>query len=397
MKNQVIKPLVILGLIMGLLIPIQIVKSMVDERKERQRDVYNEIGNRWGSPVTFGGIFIVSDNEIITAKSADIQCEMITETRRKGIFKVPCYNIDINIVALFEPGAMTGKNSSVNFNLLHYGDVEINQLIINDKVSELKNKTIEANRTRSSYEIITLDTKNKIETISVNFTMRGSEAIAFIDQAENTTVQLSADWSDPNFTGKLPLKRDITQNWFSAKWISTSDTLLLKDTSINESDEDCFGVSLFVPISIYQQTDRILKYALLFIFLTFSLFFAFEHIYVLKIHPFQYLLVGAALTVFYMLLLALSEHIKFGSAYLAASLSVVLLISFYCRSVLKQKFRALLIALFLSILYSFLFVLIQMQQFTLLVGSIGIFLLLVAAMFFTRNIDWYALHEKIQS
>ncbi|HRX15876.1 MAG TPA: cell envelope integrity protein CreD [Spirochaetota bacterium] len=397
MKNQVIKPLVILGLIMGLLIPIQIVKSMVDERKERQRDVYNEIGNRWGSPVTFGGIFIVSDNGIITAKSADIRCEMITETRRKGIFKVPCYNIDINIVASFEPGTIAGEKSSVNFNLLHYGDVEINQLKINDKVNGLKNKTIEANRTRSSYELITLDTKDKIETISAKFTMRGSESIAFIDQAENTTVQLSADWGDPNFTGKLPLKRDITQNWFSAKWISTSDTLLLKDTSISESDEDCFGVSLFVPISIYQQTDRILKYALLFIILTFSLFFAFEHIYVLKIHPFQYLLVGVALTIFYMLLLALSEHIRFGLAYFSASAAVVLLVSLYCRSVLNQQLRALLIALFLTVLYSFLFVLIQMQQFTLLVGSVGVFTLLAATMFFTRNINWYALHEKIPS
>ncbi|MDA3900710.1 MAG: cell envelope integrity protein CreD [Spirochaetes bacterium] len=395
MKNQVMKPFIILGLILGLLIPIQIVKSMVDERKERQEDVYDEISNRWGSPVTFGGVFIVSGKEIITAKSADIQCEMKTEIRRKGIFKVPCYNIELTINAEFETSAISGKESTINFNVLHYGNVEINQVKINDKTTSIKNKAISTNRTRYSYEIITLNPKSTIKSVSASFKIRGSEAINFVDQAENTKVKLSADWGDPNFTGKLPLKREITKTWFSSEWISTSEVLLLKDVSINESDEEAFGVSLFVPTSIYQQTDRVLKYALLFILLTFALFFVFEHIYALNIHPFQYLLVGAALTVFYMLLLALSEHIRFGLAYLTASAAVVMLVSLYCRSVLNQKTRALLMALFLTVLYSFLFVLIQMQQFTLLVGSVGVLTLLAATMFFTRNIDWYAQQEAL--
>lgn len=392
MKNQLVKSLVILVLMLGLLVPVQIVKSMVGERKLRQQEVFDQVSARWGSPLVFGGLYLSADKKRMIAETADINCELKTEVRRKGIFKVPCFSSLITVDAVFN-NSLISDEYALGLALSHNGQLDIESVFVNGKALEVQKKNINCGMFQPNYDFGRIKPQGDQTRCTVRFRIRGSERISFANQAAATQIRLAADWADPNFIGNLPDERELSQKGFSAQWHAANGDIFLSESDPAKSGGDTFGVSFFVQQSVYQQTDRVLKYALLFIFLTFALFFIFEHVYSLRIHPMQYLMVGAALTLFYMLLLALSEHIVFSLSYFAASAAVVLLIASYCRSVLNEKVRALLIGLFLAVLYVFLYILVQMQEFSLLLGSIGIFVLLASAMYFTRKIDWYALQQ----
>lgn len=388
--------MVILVLMLGLFLPVQIVKSVIDERKNRQDEVYAQMSAGWGSPVLFGGIYLMSGNKRIIANSADIVCDTKVETRSKGIFRVPCFTTQIRVSADFDTHEKS-EDYGLGLSLSYTGLIEIVSLQINDAPSAVEKQKIKSAVFSQNRDIAKINAKTKKTRCTLVLKLRGSGNLDFANQAGTTAVAMNSDWANPNFTGLLPSSREIHDSGFSAQWNSQSDSLYLSEDELEKIGSETFGVSFFVPQSMYQKTDRVLKYALLFIFLTFALFFTFEHVYNLRIHPMQYLLVGAALTIFYLLLLSLSEHIAFGISYLTAAFAVIAMISMYCVSVLKEKFRAVLIALFLVALYSFLYILLQMQEYSLLLGAAGVFVLLAAAMFFTRNIDWYALHEHPES
>lgn len=142
-------------------------------------------------------------------------------------------------------------------------------------------------------------------------------------------------------------------------------------------------------VSVYRLVDRVLKYAILFISLTFVAFFLTEVIYKLKLHPIQYLLIGLGLAEFYLLLLAFMEHIGFLWAYIIAAAMTILLISFYSRFVLKTKKGGALIAVLLTVIYSYLLFVLNLETYALLSGALLLFIVLSAVMFITRNIDWY--------
>ena len=142
-------------------------------------------------------------------------------------------------------------------------------------------------------------------------------------------------------------------------------------------------------VSAYRPVDRVLKYAILFIALTFLAFFLTEVMYKLKLHPIQYLLVGLGLAEFYLLLLALMEHIGFFRAYIIAAVMTILLISLYSRFMLKTKKGGLFIAAMLSAIYAYLLVVLHLETFALLSGALLLFILLAVVMYITRNINWY--------
>jgi inner membrane protein len=160
------------------------------------------------------------------------------------------------------------------------------------------------------------------------------------------------------------------------------------------SEEDSFGVSLFMPVNVYSLTDRSIKYAILFIGFTFLAFFLFEIFGQLRIHPFQYLLVGFALTIFYLLLLSFSEFMSFTLSYFIASSATIGLITMYSAKILQAKKRTFTMAGMLVILYSFLYILLQLDQYSLILGSIALFIVLASVMYLTRNVNWYELQER---
>ncbi|HOU83927.1 MAG TPA: cell envelope integrity protein CreD [Spirochaetota bacterium] len=384
MKNQFLKALMIFGMILGLLIPVQMVKSLVNERKERQQEVYTEAGKTWGGNFIFGGVYASSGNKKVFPKFVNINTELKSEIRKKNIFKIPCFTSILVVDADFDDSKNL-TNFILGMNFSQNGNIEIDSLKINDESIIISDRNIQVSESVWNNDIINIKSKNPLKKCSIRLKIRGSERLYFKEGEASSKITMTSDWPDPNFTGMLPTERNINSKGFSAEWNTSSKN---SSNDRGKVSDDVFGVSLYVSQNIYQQTDRIIKYALLFIFLTFAVFFIFENLSNLKIHPFQYLLVGGALTIFYLLLLSLSEHLSFVISYFIASFSTISLISLYCRSVLGEKKRALIICAFLSVLYTFLFILIQMQEYSLLLGSFGLFFLLAATMYLTRKINW---------
>ena len=170
---------------------------------------------------------------------------------------------------------------------------------------------------------------------------------------------------------------------------------MCKKGSCKDFVENTFGVSLINTVDIYQKTDRSVKYAILFISLTFIVFFLFEVMKNLRLHPMQYLLVGMALTFFYLLLISLSEHIKFINAYMISTLASVIVISIYISAVLKSRIRAAGFAVMLSLLYGMLYVILVSEDNALLMGSVLFFSILALVMMVTRKLDWYKVTDDL--
>lgn len=230
--------------------------------------------------------------------------------------------------------------------------------------------------------------------------LQGTGSLAIAPVGRETQVDLGADWPHPSFIGEyLPSEREITAKGFSARW-QTSFFATNMEEALGDcvSDGDCqaflgrqFGVSFVDPVDQYLKSDRALKYALLFIALTFAGFFLFEVLKRLAVHPVQYGLVGLSLAMFYLLLLSLAEHMAFASAYALAASACVTLIGFYVSHVLRSWLRGAGFTAALAALYGMLYALLSAEDYALLMGSLLVFGLLAAVMVLTRKLDWYGL------
>jgi inner membrane protein len=214
-------------------------------------------------------------------------------------------------------------------------------------------------------------------------------------------VRLESPWDTPSFSGSfLPREREVRKDGFSASW-----RVLHLNRNYSQSwkgskykvEPSAFGVRFLLAVDEYQKSTRAAKYAVMFIGITFLMYFMMEVLGTRAIHPIQYLLVGLALLVFYTLLLAISEHIPFGYAYLIASAAIIGQITLYSRSVLGRLSLMGIVAGVLVILYGFLYIVLQLEDYALLLGSVGIFAILALVMYLTRKVDWYNVlkeHER---
>ena len=235
----------------------------------------------------------------------------------------------------------------------------------------------------------------------LDLSLNGSGGLSFAPLGAQTTVKLTSPWPDPSFFGTfLPAERKVTRDGFEATWqvsyygrnfpqhwTSQAHEPGLAPASVESS---LFGVNFLSGIDSYRNTERAIKYGVLFIVLIFAAFFLFELLAALRIHPFQYAIVGAALSLFYLGLLSLSEFIPFGFAYLAAAGVTTLLVCFHSARMLKSGARTFIIAGLLAGIYGFLYVALQLQDYALLLGTGGLFAVLAIVVWLTRNIDWYA-------
>ncbi|MGB7749233.1 MAG: cell envelope integrity protein CreD [Verrucomicrobiia bacterium] len=235
----------------------------------------------------------------------------------------------------------------------------------------------------------------------LELTFNGSGGLSFAPVGSQNTVKLSSPWPDPSFQGAfLPTERKVTWDGFKAiwqisyygrdyaqQWTDQDASAGLNPTSVENS---LFGVNLLSGIDAYRNVERAIKYGMLFLVLVFTAFFLFEVLSSLRIHPFQYTLVGAAFCLFYLGLLSLSEFIPFGFSYLAASATTTLLICYYSVKVLQSGKRTFIIAGLLAAIYGFLYIALQLQDYSLLFGTAGLFAVLAIVIGVTRNINWYA-------
>jgi len=239
------------------------------------------------------------------------------------------------------------------------------------------------------------DAEAKGESFSLSIDLRGSKRIDFIPVAEETQLVLSSEWDTPSFCGAfLPTQREISNERFTAEWKILDLNRVFSHQWIGSPAQMrtiSMGVKLLLPVDAYQKSMRSAKYSLFFIVLTFVTMFLVEIVRRIKVHPFQYLLVGFGLVLFFLLLLSLSEQLSFTLAYVIASAGIVALITGYARAIVKSMKVSLLIGGIVSVLYAMLYTLLQMEDYALLVGSAMLFIALAAAMYLTRRIDWYAI------
>jgi len=417
-----LKIIIIGGLIILLLIPSLMIHFIIYERENRRREVLRDITSKWGEvqqitgpvmsiPVeyqqrdNYGNLKTCIRYIYLLPDSVTYQGELFPEVRYRGIYQIMLYNSGLDITGNFNLSNLKDLN-------LKDGTIQYQEAILEFAVSDLKGVTepIQMKWNGQSYDaeagILNCTTLQKgfhmksplsadlqDYPFSFDLHLNGSEEIRFTPIGKQTQASLAAEWQHPSFTGNfLPKKRNILDKKFNAEWTVLNLNRNLPQVSFNtpfEFDWTFFGVQLFYPVDQYQKTTRTVKYAIMFISLTFLAFFLIEVLSRKLLHPVQYLLVGLGLILFYILLLSLAEHFSFPLAYLLASLGLILMISLYSKAILHDRRFMLIIAGVLSLLYGFLYVNLQLQDYALLLGSLGLFIILSLVMYITRNINWY--------
>jgi len=431
-KNKlIIKSFFIAFLILALLIPTFIIMYLVNERKDRKQEVTKEINNKWSAAQTITGPFLIvpyTENETINGSISAVKKNLFLlpeqlningtiepDIRYRSIYKVPVFTA--------KPVTLTGKFVKNNFSAgINPASLKWNEAKLCVGISDLKGikqQTIKWNEQLLPMEAglpengivqqgisspLPLDSSfiDKENNFSVQLTLQGSEKLYCTPMGSNTAAHFSSSWDNPAFDGKyLPDTERINEKGFEADWnISQFNRDFPKifsgtnGTVSRAVGESAFGVILLSPFDAYAQTMRSVKYAILIIALTFFAYFFTEIFQRRPVHPLQYILIGMALVIFYILLLSVSEYIQFPYAYLTASAATIILLSWYTQSIFKRTKLVVIFAALLAALYSFIYVLIQMQDNALLFGSIGLFVLLAAAMYFSRKIDWYGIDKK---
>ncbi|MCX8082245.1 MAG: cell envelope integrity protein CreD [bacterium] len=412
-----------------LLIPSTAIRALILERKNRHTEVVGEIINTWGGeqvitgPILIvpfnkkvkdekGAITTITQNIYFLPEELSVSSEIIPEIRYRGIYKVVVYNAKLHLDGYFLKPSF--DSFSIPQENVLWRDA---RLILG--LSNLKGVkeaiTIRWNEEKlvaepgvGNNEILAggISVQPEVKGTSPEFKfsmdiiLNGGKSINFVPVGKKTTVKMASSWNNPSFTGVfLPEKREVNKSGFTAEWKVLNfnrdyPQKWIGDTYRTQLQSSSFGVSLLLPVDEYQKSERTTKYASMFIILTFLSFFIIELLNNKMLHPIQYLLIGIALVIFYTLLLSIAEHLSFNRAYLIASVSTIFLITAYTRSILRNKWFTLLIALILTIFYTFFFILLQLQDYALLIGSIGMFIILAVFMYLTRKIDWYNLEKK---
>lgn len=425
-KNAVIIKVAAIGfLTLILLIPMAMIQSLVMERRARQMEATNEISSKWGYEQRLTGPILVVPYKTFeydkdTKKTMEIghlayflpenlkiNGSLTPEIRNRGIFDVAVYGSNLKVEGFFRsPKIETAGNVEVDWNgafiTVGISDLRGIKEAINFKWNDNEmvcEPGVKIGRLIKSGVTVNSPLLNNPDvdeySFSFNISLNGSKSISFVPVGRETNVHIESPWGNPSFEGAfLPADRRITEKDFSATWKVLELNRNYPQKWVDgdyDLDESAFGVALLLPVETYQITERSMKYAILFIALTFTVFFFVEVMRKLRVHPIQYILVGFGLILFYLLLLSLSEQMGFGIAYLIASFGIVIMITSYAFSIFKNKRLTIILAAILILLYGFLYILLQMQDYALLMGSIGLFIILSAVMYLSRKINWYAI------
>jgi inner membrane protein len=234
------------------------------------------------------------------------------------------------------------------------------------------------------------DDATKEHSYSMKFSMNGSEQLLLAATARENKLEMQSSWPNPSFTGiKLPDQRTINDKGFTASWKFMNRTVpQVWNNNFYDLSQTEFGSDLIIPIDSYNKTERSVKYAVLCIILTFAAFFLIETIYKRNLHLIQYALAGLALVLFYTLLLSISEYTGFNLAYLIAGVATIGLVTWFVGSIMKSSKLAMFISFVLTVVYGYIFTIIQLQDYALLMGSIGLFIALGIIMYFSRKLQW---------
>lgn len=451
-KELLTRLVMMVALTLALLVPLQMISNLVEERQQRQVQALEGIKQSTSGPQRIAGPVLVipytvrseytvqvkeqrefkmmvPENGVMVEKSVtkevvrDEQKVVLTEHQRevlpqvlkidgkvatqslyRGLYRALTYDADLQINGSFDVNQVDlADNPSVTFGT-PYLAIGVGDVRGIRKAPHLKwdgrDRAVEAGNTLpqlvQGVHAPLSDLSFKLRAtipFEVALPVQGMESLNFSALGKDTRISLAADWPHPSFSGHfLPAKREIDDNGFRAQWQTSWFATNMESVFTGDHAHLLamdFGVNFIQPVDTYQQTERAMKYGVLFVLLTFTAVFVFELMRRLRVHPVQYLLVGAALAIFFLLVIALSEHIAFEYAYLAASAACVSLIGFYLAFVLQHWRRGASFGALLALLYGVLYGLLCSEDSALLLGSALLFAVLTAVMVLTRRLDWY--------
>lgn len=423
-----VKLLFIGFLILLLLIPMGMIESVIYERNHLYLSAKHDIMNAWGREQTIGGPVLTlpyratyTDDKGIrrvrkslahfTPEHLSVRGQLDSEMRYRGIYQVPVYTANLKLRGRFAPPDVA--RLGIDSNDVVWGEAYLSVAIADARGirnpmtlrSDMGDGTFEPGGVKvhgfDPQVVVPLPELAKTRApagfqFAFDLELSGTEKLAFLPAGDRTEVLLTSAWSSPSFVGAyLPQRRDVDAKGFSAEWkvlhLGRSYPGEWRNAEIpaERISNSAFGVNLFIPVSTYQKSTRAAKYAVLFIGLSFLAYFMFEVFGKLRLHPFQYLLVGFANCLFYLLLLSLSEHASFGLAYTASAAASTALVVGYSASVLKHRSRVATMLALLAGLYAFLYVTLRAEQYAMLIGTVALFVILATVMYLTRRLDWY--------
>lgn len=397
-----------------LIIPLVFVNNLILERSERQKEVVAETTSKWGEAIYINGpILRVPYTDILTKKiqfayffpetlNSSIDAKMQKPLER-SIYKSNVFSTTMQFSGSYFNPDFAKKNIPDENIFWSQSKIIIqtnNLKSLKDEVQmKLGNHNLKFEPINSNDSIVGLESQlfdasfvQNNAQFSLKIDANGSSQIKIIPIGKTTTVKISSDWNSPSFNGfVVPTERNVTATGFTAEWkVLHFNRPFAQQYFESFPNLTSYGLQtdFITPVDEYQQNERASKYGFLVIGLTFLIFFLIQSISKINIHIFQYTMIGIALIMFYTLLISITEHSSFSLAYSVAGASVVVLITLYSISILKNKKFPAFIGIALTVLYSFIYVIIQLEDYALLVGSIGLFLILAAVMYFSRKIEW---------
>lgn len=429
-----LKTLTIGFLTLLLLIPLGMIESKISERKQLQQDVQEQIAQSAAKPQTLCGPYLVvryklrekrvekdeRGNEkisffegptlekVLSPHALKISGETNVESRSRGIYKAQLYNLRSTLSGSFAVPKAYGLEHSPEeiipesaFLAMRVSD---SRGIRNAPVLTLENATyeflpgsIDPVPGNGMHAVLPAPSAALAHTLNFSFPLdlQGTSRLSVQPLGNTTEVMLKSAWPHPSFGGSfLPRSRDVNAAGFSAHWLVSSlakNSTTQSNTPQNETET--LSVSFIDPVNIYLMSERAVKYGVMFVVLVFTAFFMFEVLRGMRVHPMQYLLVGLAMAMFFLLIISLSEHIPFYIAYLVSGSACVTLIGFYLAGVLRSSRPAIVFSGGIALLYAVLYGVLQSEDNALLMGSLILFGALAVSMMLTRNMDWYRLNE----
>jgi len=429
----------VLFIVLVLLIPLSMIRNILHERMGRRNEAVAGITTAWGNEqVIVGPVLVIPyrykvktlKEQIVNGKQERIEVEetavanafflpdeLIIEgivtpsTLHRGIYDAVVYTGSLNI---------SGRFPSPNFAELGIAEDEVQwgNTLVTLAVSDLRGTGemlriqmgkqtyvftpgCKLNEYASGISARLPDVQWKGTNLDFQMTLnlKGSRGISFAPVGKQNRVKLTSPWSAPSFCGAfLPAERKVSEQGFDALWEvswygrgypqQSTNHAADRAFTANTISPSLFGVNFIVLVDTYRMVERATKYGVLFIALIFTAFFLFEVLSALRIHTIQYTLVGAALCLFYLSVLSLSEFLHFVYAYWIGAVASTLLIILYSLKVLGSGMRTMIIAAALLIIYTYLYVVLQLQDYSLLFGTAGLFIVLGIVMYSTRNLDW---------
>lgn len=441
-SNVLLKALVVGGLAVAFIVPLTMILGVVKERSRYRDSVTAEVAGSTAQHQTLAGPLIVvryrelvpsatkgeadrvqESYEVLLPDSLSIDSNAHVETRQRGIYRVPVFRAATRVVAGFTVPQGLGVSSEhrlvgaptaqIVFGVSDPRGIRAVPQVRLDGAALVASPGAGLDWLQNGFHVaLPANAAGRRVAVGVDLELLGTDRLMFLPIGSVTDVEVSSDWPHPGFTGAfLPDQRSIGDRGFQARWklsrfATGIDAALDRRIPITMAggirdrvgpDRGVTGFDLGVrfvqPVDVYQQSERGVKYGFLFVFLTFVAFFLFEVLRRMAVHPIQYVLCGAALALFFLLLVSLSEHLPFAAAYVVASGACIGLVTFYVGHVLRSMGRGLLFGGLLAALYGFLYVILQSEDYALLLGAILLFAALAAVMVMTRGVDWYRLSE----